>query len=189
MNEEVARTQAGSAIMASTARIMQDDGLIALPPGVKTIVMRSVSMLIIPVALALVGCEQRGPTVYVLDGQQEVQLNTSASATTVKQGETVVLHVEQRTAGKWKQIPRKELTPGQCWVYRPPVAVEPEVAHNVQWEVIPEGAVEFHSEYQMDQSRVATMRASGKIKLTPIGKVKCEEGRAVVGSTIEIEVT
>lgn len=157
--------------------------------------MRSVSTFVIatfviPGALvALAGCEQRGPTVYVLDGEQEVQLNASASASTVKQGETVVLHVEQRTTGKWKQIPRAELTPGQCWVYRPPVEVEPEVAHSVQWEVIPEGAVEFHQEYQLDQSRVATMMTKGKVQLTPIGKVKCEEGRAAVGSTIEIEVT
>lgn len=157
--------------------------------GAKTITMRSVSMLVIPAVLAaLAGCNQRGPTVYVLEGPQTVELKTSASASKVQQGETVVLHVEQRTSGKWKQIPRDELKPGQCWVYRPPVELEPEVAHNVLWEVIPEGAVEFHSEYQMDQSRVATMRAPGTIKLTPIGKVKCEEGRSVVGSTIEIEV-
>ena len=54
-------------------------------------------------------------------------------------GESVVLHVEQRTSGNWKQVPRSELEPGQCWVYRRPVEVEPEVAHSVQWEVVPEG--------------------------------------------------
>jgi hypothetical protein len=152
--------------------------------------MRSMSMLAIPVMLAAIaGCGQSGPTVYVLEGEQTVELKTSASATTVKQGETVVLHVEQRATGNWKKIPRSELAAGQCWVYRPPVELEPEVAHNVMWEVIPEGAVEFHAEYQMDQSRVATMRAKGIIKLTPYGKVKCEEGRTVAGSTIEIEVT
>lgn len=146
-------------------------------------------MLVVPAMLvAIAGCEQRGPTVYVLDGEQTVELKTSASASTVEQGGTVVLHVEQRTSGNWKQISRGELTPGQCWVYRPPVEVEPEVAHSVQWEVIPDGAVEFHQEYQLDQSRVATMMTKGTIKLTPIGKVKCEEGRAVVGSTVEIEV-
>jgi hypothetical protein len=74
-------------------------------------------------------------------------------------------------------------------VYRPPVEVEPEVAQSVQWVVDPEGAVEFHTDYQMDGSRVATMMTKGTIKLTPVGKVKCEEGRAVEGSTIEIEVT
>src|SRR5688500_3535943 len=132
--------------MACVSRFMQDYGPSELLSGINIIAMRSVSMFVIPAMLALAGCEQRGPTVYVLEGQQEVQLNTSASAATVKQCETVVLHVEQRTTGKWKQLPRKELTPGQCWVYRPPVEVEPEVAHNVQWEVIPEGAVEFHSE-------------------------------------------
>ncbi|MDY6945238.1 MAG: hypothetical protein SXG53_05940 [Pseudomonadota bacterium] len=161
-----------------------------LQTGVKTITMRSASLLVVPLVLAaMAGCNQRGPTVYVLEGQQTVELKTTASATQVQQGETVVLHVEQRATGNWKQIPRDQLTAGQCWVYRPPVEVEPEVAHNVVWEVIPEGAVVFHSEYQLDQSRVATMRDKGTIKLTPIGKVKCEEGRSVVGSTIEIEVS
>lgn len=147
-------------------------------------------MLVVPAVLAaLVGCEQRGPTVYVLEGEQTVELKTSASPSTVQQGGTVVLHVEQRSTGNWKQIPRAELKPGQCWVYRPPVEVEPEVAHNVQWEVLPEGAVQFPQEYQLNQSRVVTMMTKGTVKLTPIGKVKCEEGRAVVGSTVEIEVT
>lgn len=152
--------------------------------------MRFISLLAVPAVLAsLAGCEQRGPTVYVLEGEQTVELKASASPTTVKLGETVVLHVEQRTTGNWKQIPRGELKPGQCWVYRPPVEVEPEVAHSVQWEVIPEGAVQFPQEYQLNQSRVVTMMVKGTVKLTPIGKVKCEEGRAVVGSTVEIEVT
>jgi hypothetical protein len=176
--------------MASGALFMQDCAPSSFYPGVQTITMRSVSMLVVPALLvAIAGCEQRGPTVYVLEGEQTVELKTSASASTVKQGETVVLHVEQRATGQWKQIPRKELAAGQCWVYRPPVELEPEVAHNVLWEVIPEGAVEFHSEYQLDGSRVATMRAPGTIKLTPIAKVKCEEGRTVAGTTIEIEVT
>ena len=152
--------------------------------------MRSVTRFVIPAVLAvLAGCEQRGPVVYVLDGPQSVELKASASASTVQQGETVVLHVERRTTGKWKQIPRGELTPGQCWVYRPPVEVEPEVAHSVQWEVIPENAVEFHSEYQLDQSRVATMKVKGTVQLTPVSPVKCEEGRGVAGAPIQIEVS
>jgi hypothetical protein len=168
---------------------MHDGGQQAAIQG-HLIIMRSVFMFVAPAVLvALSGCDSREPTVYVLEGEQAVQLNASASAATVKQGETVTLHVEQRTTGNWKQVPRSELKPGQCWVYRPPVEVEPEVAHNVQWEVIPEDGVEFPQEYQLNQSRVVTMRAKGTIKLTPLGKVKCEEGRVVAGSTIEIEVT
>jgi hypothetical protein len=127
--------------------------------------------------------------VYVLESPQTVVLTASASASTVQQGETVVLHVERRTSGQWKQVSRDQLTPGQCWVYRPPVEVEPEAAHSVQWEVVPEGAVEFRTEYQLDQTRVATLTAKGKVRLTPISAVKCEEGRSVAGPSIEIEVT
>lgn len=147
-------------------------------------------MHLVPAVLAvLAGCEQRGPFVYVLESPQSVVLTASASASTVQQGETVVLRVERRTSGKWKQVSRDELNPGQCWVYRPPLAVEPEIAHSVGWQVVPEGAVEFHTEHQMDQTRVATMTAKGKVKLTPISAVKCEDGRSVVGPSIEIEVS
>jgi hypothetical protein len=147
-------------------------------------------MLLIPAVLAVVaGCEQRGPFVYVLESPQSVVLTATASAPKVQQGEKVVLHVERKTTGKWQRVSRSELAPGQCWVYRPPVEVEPEVAQDVQWVVEPERAVEFHTEYQMDRSRVATMMIQGTIKLTPVSKVKCEEGRSVEGSTISIEVT
>lgn len=147
-------------------------------------------MLLLPAVLAVVaGCEQRGPFVYVLDGQQSVVLKATAVPAKVQQGETVVLHVERQTTGNWQRVSRGDLKPGQCWVYRPPVQSEPEVAQNVQWVVEPEGAVQFHTEYQMDQSRVATMMTKGAIKLTPVGKVQCEEGRTVEGAPVEIEVS
>jgi hypothetical protein len=147
-------------------------------------------MLLIPAVLALVaGCEQRGPFVYVLESPQTIELKASASASKVQQGEKVVLHVERQTTGKWQRISRGDLKPGQCWVYRPPVSNEGEVAQSLQWQVDPEGAVEFHTEYQMDQSREVTMMTKGTIKLTPVSKITCEEGRTVSGNAIEIEVT
>jgi hypothetical protein len=157
--------------------------------------MRSVLALLVitaggVTAVAVVaGCKQRAPSVFVLEAPQSVELIASASASQVKQGETVVLHVERRTTGKWKQVARDQLAPGQCWVYRPPVEVEPEVANSVQWEVLPENAVRLHAEFQMDQTRVATMAAKGTITLTPISPVKCEEERRVAGPSIEIEVS
>lgn len=152
--------------------------------------MRSVTCLFLPALLALAGCgEQRGPTVYVLDGQQSVELKASASPAKVAPGGQVVLHVERRTTGQWKKIGRNELTPGQCWVYRPPVDVEPEVAADVQWAVEPENAMEFHSEYQLDKTRIATVRAGGKISLTPLSKVQCEEGRIVEGNAVAIDAS
>lgn len=126
---------------------------------------------------------------YVLESPQSIELIASASASNVQQGATVVLHVQRRTSGKWKQVPRGKLTAGQCWVYRPPVALEPEVAHSVQWEVIPENAVRFHTDYRLDQTRAATMMTKGTVKLTPVSPVKCENDRTVAGAAIEIEVS
>jgi|SRR6185436_19558320 len=152
--------------------------------------MRFVSLLAVPAILALAGCgKSSGPTVYVLDGSQEVTLTPTASATKVQRGETVTLHVARRTTGQWKKVPRSELAPGQCWVYQPPPADEPEVAQSLKWRVDPEGAVEFHMEVQMNQTRLATMATSGKIQLVPVSEVKCEATRTVTGPTLEIEVS
>jgi hypothetical protein len=137
----------------------------------------------------LAGCEQRAPMVYVLESPQSIELTASASPTSVQQGETVVLRVARRTSGKWKQVSRDELNAGQCWVYRPPAESEDEVAHEVQWAVVPENAVRFSTEYQMDHTRVATMMVKGTIELTPISAVKCEAERIVEGPSIRIEVS
>ena len=126
--------------------------------------------------------------VYVLEGQQDVTLTSSASATQVKLGESVVLHVQRRAVGKWKQIPRDQLTTGQCWLYRPPPQEEAEVADSVQWEVIPDDAVRFDSAFRLDHTRIATMMRSGKVTLSPYSPVVCEKDRSVVLPTIRIEV-
>lgn len=147
---------------------------------------------LLPVFLAMIafasGCEQQSPMVYVLESPQEVKLTASASSTAVKQGETVVLRVERRAVGKWKQIPRDQLTPGQCWLYTPPPELEPEVADNVQWEVVPDNAVEFDTTFRMDHTRRAVMKTTGRIRLTPLSPVRCEKDRLAEGPTIRIEV-
>ena len=60
------------------------------------------------------GCKAQEPMVYVLASEQAVTLTPSVSATKVKQGEQIVLRVQRRAVGEWKQIPRNQLTPGQC---------------------------------------------------------------------------
>lgn len=126
--------------------------------------------------------------VYVLESPQDVTLTSSASTTKLQPGETVVLHVQRRAIGKWKQIPRDQLTPGQCWLYTPPPQVEEEVADNVEWQVVPEDAVRFNSEFRMDHTRIATVKAKGRIELTPLSAVRCEKDRVEAGPAIRIEV-
>jgi len=151
--------------------------------------MRSSSVLLFSAALVLVaGCGQQGPWVYVLESPQKVTLRSSASALKVQPGATVVLRVERLTSGNWKRIPRDELTRGQCWLYRPPPEREAEVADNVKWEVAPEWAVQFNTEYRLDHTRIATMTGKGKVTLTPLSAVACEADRVVDGPSIEIEI-
>jgi hypothetical protein len=152
--------------------------------------MRSLPILLVPAVFVVVAaCTQQAPMVYVLESRQSVTLVTSASVLKVRKGETVVLHVERRTAGKWKQIRRDDVLRGQCWVYRPPPESEAEVADNVEWEIVPEDAVRFNEEYRLDHTRIATMQVDGTIRLTPLSAVTCEADRVVSGPSIEIEVT
>jgi hypothetical protein len=153
--------------------------------------MRSIAFLFSSTALLAfaAGCEQRAPMVYVLEAPQEVTLDASASASKVKVGDTVLLHVERRTRGQWKQIPRDQLQPGQCWQYRPPPASEPEVADNVEWQIEPKHAIVFNTGFRMDHKRIVTMRTPGTIQLIPLSAVPCEPDRIVKGRPIEIEVS
>lgn len=149
--------------------------------------------VLVPFALLcaplLAGCEQQAPMVYVLDSPQSITLLPSVSATKAELGGTVVLRVERRTSGNWRRVPRDEVKPGQCWLYRPPPEVEPEVADNVYWEVVPEEAIQLNTEFRMDHTRIATLLVPGKITLTPITSVHCEPDRVVRGPSLEIEVS
>ena len=139
--------------------------------------------------LTVAGCGKTGKMVYVLEAPQDVTLVPSASATQVKRGETVVLSLERRIEGKWKQVPLESVGSGQCWVYRPPASVEPQAADSVEWEVTPENSVAFNQEYRMDHTKLATMQRAGTITLKPRTAVKCEPDRVVEGPSIQIEVS
>jgi outer membrane protein assembly factor BamE (lipoprotein component of BamABCDE complex) len=139
--------------------------------------------------IAVAGCGKTSKVVYVLEEPQNVTLVPSASATQVRRGETVILSLERRIEGKWKQVPLESVGTGQCWVYRPPTSVEPQAADSVEWEVTPEGAVSFNQDYRMDHTKVATMQRAGTITLKPRTAVKCEPDRVVEGPSLQIEVS
>jgi hypothetical protein len=152
--------------------------------------IRSAFYVVMTAGLALgAGCKGQEPLVYVLASEQQVTLTPSASPTKVKVGEQVVLRVQRRAVGQWKQIPRDQLTPGQCWLYTPPPEVEEEVADNVEWVSVPEEAIRFDGTFRMDHSRIATVVRSGTIVLTPYSAVRCEKDRVVEGPAVRIEVS
>jgi hypothetical protein len=151
--------------------------------------IRNAFLTFLSAGLALTaGCKGQQPLVYVLASKQEVSLHASASPTKVQKGEQIVLHVRRRSVGQWKQIPRDQLTPGQCWLYVPPPEVEAEMADKVEWEIIPDRGLQLDPTFQMDHTRIAVAAFSGTYKLTPYSSVTCEKDRVVQGATIEIEV-
>jgi hypothetical protein len=147
------------------------------------------ALIIVLVAAFATGCKQQSPMVYVLDGKQDVTLTVTASATEVKAGDIVTLHAKRRAVGKWKQIPRDQLTQGQCWLYTPPPQLEEEVADNLEWEVHPENAVQFDATYRMDHTRPVTMLIRGRVTLRALTAVRCEKDRVEEARPIHIEVT
>jgi hypothetical protein len=152
--------------------------------------LRNAFFTFLAAGLALTtGCKGQEPMVYVLASEQQVTLTPSASATKVKRGEQIQLQVQRRSVGQWKQIPRDQLTPGQCWLYTQPPELEQEVADNVEWQVSPELAVQFDTAFRMDHKRIATMVRTGTIVLTPLSAVRCEKDRVVEGPALRIEVS
>jgi len=149
--------------------------------------VRSTLTIILVCAFAL-GCKQQTPMVYVLDGSQKVTLKVSASATQVKAGETIVLHAQRRSVGTWKQIPRDQLTQGQCWLYTPPPELEEEVVDNLEWQVDPENAVQFDTTFRMDHTRLVTPVIKGRITFRPFTAVRCEKDRVEEGDPVHVEV-
>jgi hypothetical protein len=72
--------------------------------------------------IAVAGCGKTSKVVYVLEEPQNVTLVPSVSATQVQRGGTVILSLERRIEGRWKQVPLESVAAGQCWVYRPPTS-------------------------------------------------------------------
>jgi hypothetical protein len=152
--------------------------------------IRNALFTFLSAGLALVAaCKGQEPMVYVLTAEQQVTLTPKASPTSVKQGEQVTLHVQRRSVGQWKQIPRDQLTPGQCWLYTRPPELEEEVADNVEWVAAPENSIRFEGTFRMDHTRVVTMMRTGTISITPLSPVRCEKDRAVEGPALKIEVS
>lgn len=135
------------------------------------------------------GCKAQEPMVYVLAAEQQVTLTPTISTTKVQTGEQIVLSVQRRAVGEWKQIPRNQLTPGQCWLYTPPPEEDQEAADSVEWEIIPDRGLQLDPVFRMDHTRLAVASFAGTYKLTPYSPVKCEKDRVVQGPTIVIEVT
>jgi hypothetical protein len=147
------------------------------------------TLIVVLVSAFAAGCKQQSPMVYVLDGPQKVTLTVSASATKVAVGEKIVLHAQRHAVGKWKQIPRDQLTQGQCWLYTPPTELEEEVADNVEWQIEPENAMQLDATFQMDHTRPATVLIKGRITVRAFTAVRCEKDRIEEGNPIRIQVT
>ncbi len=138
--------------------------------------------------LMAAGCSQEPTVVYVLQAPQTVSLVASALSVSVAVDEPVVLSVQRETAGQWKQIPRAQLAPDQCWMARPPPGSEKEVADNLHWTVQPEGIARFNTDLRADRTRQVRFSTTGTFTLTASSSVWCEFGRSVAATGIRVEV-
>lgn len=141
----------------------------------------------LPIAVALAACEGEPRLVYVPATEPEVALLVSASATEVAVGEAVVLRAERSSRGEWKQVERRSLADGQCWLGRPPPQREPEVSDNVHWQAFPPQHARFNTLYREDRTREVVFHAPGAFTLESSTEVWCRPGKAK-GKPIRIVV-
>lgn len=134
------------------------------------------------------GCETEPAFVYVLDGKQAIELIASATPAKVAVGADAILHATRRTKGSWKRIASRERAADECWMARVPPEDEPEVADNLRWTVVPDGAAQFNTDFRADHTRRVVFARSGVYVLTATTAIACEPGRTVAAAPIRIEV-
>ena len=138
-------------------------------------------------ASLLAACEGEPRLVYVPASEPQVELLVSASATAVSVGEPVILRAERSSRGQWKQVERRSLADGQCWLGRPPPEREPEVSDNVHWRAFPAEHARFNTLYREDRTREVVFLAPGAFTLESSTDIWCRPGKAS-GKPIRIAV-
>lgn len=100
-------------------------------------------------------------------------------------GEPIVLSA-QRRSGPWVAVESSEVPEGTCTFTSPPVELEAEVADNVRWIVLPEGAASFNLGLREDRTRVVTFEEPGSYRLTARSASWC--GQSFGSDTLEVEI-
>jgi hypothetical protein len=136
----------------------------------------------------LPGCERPPPFVYVLQAPQSIELATSASASAVNVGGSLVLHARRTTSGVWKRIESKTLQSDQCWMAVVPPTNEPEVADNLLWRVEPSTGVTFNTNLRANRTREVTIDQPGTYTFSATTGAWCEAGRTVAAQSFTVVV-
>ena len=95
----------------------------------------------------------------------------------VRVGEPLTLHA-RRSSGPWVEVARRNLPTDACWIARPPLPDEPEVADNLRWVVEPEGRATFNLGLNEDHTRVVRFTEPGRYALHAISSMWCSSPKA-----------
>jgi hypothetical protein len=128
----------------------------------------------------LVACSRPPDRVFVPAPSFEYTIEASTGkglAPEVRVGEPLTLHAN-RSSGPWVEVVRPSLPTDACWIGRPPLHEEPEVADNLRWVVEPEGRATFNLGLTKDHTRVVRFAAPGRYALHAISSMWCSSPKA-----------
>ena len=150
--------------------------------------MNNKCVFLLTVVAMISACNAEPRLVYIPSTEPEVELFVWASATEVSVGEPVVLFAERWNHGEWKQVERKKLTGGQCWLRRPPPTQEQEVADNLRWKAFPPKGAQFNTAFRADHTREVVFLEAGAFTLESSSTIWCRTGKMASGQPILILV-
>ncbi len=135
--------------------------------------MKCVVAILVFSYIGILGCTDHPPEfVYVPGESVQEEVRISAASTTVKVGESVILHGSRETRGLFR-VEYKSLPEGACWWRSEPLAYESEVADNLRWTVDRTGSATFNVDLRKDHTREVKFSEPGLYRLQASSAVWC----------------
>jgi hypothetical protein len=120
-------------------------------------------------------CHSEPRFVFTPENESSATLSIGVNTVHAATGEEILLSASRKYHGAWVEVPRKGLSPDDCWMVQPPDPVEQEVAGNVRWLLAPSGQGKFNLGLREDGKRTLVISEPGTYTLTATSSVWCGE--------------
>jgi len=116
--------------------------------------------------------------VFIPENETSAILSIGVSTVRAATGEEILLSASRKNYGGWVEVPRKSLSPDDCWMVQPPDPDDEQVAGNVRWLLTPAGQGKFNLGLREDGKRALVISEPGTYTLTATSSVWCGESVA-----------
>ena len=135
-------------------------------------------LVLVLCACLAASCHSESRFVFIPENESSATLSIGVSTVRAATGEEILLSASRKNHGGWVEVPRKSLSPDDCWMVQPPDPVEQEVAGNVRWLLAPLGQGKFNLGLREDGKRTLVISEPGTYTLTATSSVWCGESVA-----------